>query len=99
MKYYGVSFYTIIGYANRHNIQLSSGVTGGGKKKIAQLDKNDDIIHIFDSIAEASRAFNKEPKNSAIRDVLRNKCKSAYGFKWKYVCCGIAESQYANTKL
>ena len=85
-NYYDISYYTMKNYLVNNNISYSLGSTGGGKRQIAQIDiKTQEIIKIYSSIAEASRAFNKIPKNSAIRDVLRNKCKTAYGFAWKYV--------------
>ncbi len=84
-NYYGISYYTMKNYLINNNISFQVGNTGGGAKQIAQIDiKTKEIVKVYPSIAEASRAFNKTPKNSAIRDVLRNKCKTAYGFIWKY---------------
>ena len=85
-KYYNVGYSTMKNYLYNHNIQSQESKTGGGAKNIAQIDINtDEIIQIFPSIAEASRYFGKIPKNSGIRDVLKNKRKTAYGYKWKYV--------------
>lgn len=82
--YFEVSYSTMKNYLLNNNITFCK--TSWGSKEIAQIDKDtNEIIRTFPSIAEASRFFNKIPKNSAIRDVLRNKCKTAYGYKWSYL--------------
>lgn len=58
------------------------------KRKVAQIDKNtDEIIQIYDSIAEAALALNKDKKTASpgICSVCKGKKKSAYGYKWKYM--------------
>lgn len=54
-------------------------------KKIAQCDKEGNVLKIFDSIVEAANAFGKSRVN--IDNALHNKKgqKTAYGFIWKYV--------------
>lgn len=53
-------------------------------KKIAQIDKNtNQIIAIFTSPVEASRAINK--KSNHIIEVCQGKGQTAYGYKWKYL--------------
>lgn len=85
-NHFGVGYATMKNYLHNHNIQSQKGKTGGGAKSVAQIDiDTDEIIQVFPSIADASRFFNKTPKNSGIRDVLRGKGKTAYGYKWKYL--------------
>ncbi len=85
-NHFGVGYATMKNYLNNYNIQPQQSITGGGAKSIAQIDINTgEIIQIFPSIADASRFFNKIPKNSGIRDVLKGKRKTAYGYKWKYI--------------
>lgn len=50
-------------------------------KKVCQLDLNDNIIKIFNSLQEAQRNL----KISHIWDVIIGKRKTAGGFKWKYL--------------
>ena len=53
------------------------------KKAVAQIDKNtNEIICIFESVAEAERAMHC---NGHIKDVCKGKRKTTGGFKWKYV--------------
>lgn len=55
--------------------------TGKNKKEILQLNKNGDIINIYESASEAGRAFNKS--HAAIASAARRN-GTAYGFYWKY---------------
>lgn len=59
----------------------------GSPKKVAQLDKDtEEVINVFNSIAEASRYINCNP--SSIKDVLNpNKpyVKICKGYKWKKI--------------
>lgn len=50
------------------------------KKKVIQINKNGEIIKIWDSIADAK----KEYKNNHICECCLGKVKTAAGFKWKY---------------
>lgn len=50
-------------------------------KKVCQLDLNDNIIKIFNSLQEAQRNL----KISHIWDVISGKRKTAGGFKWEYL--------------
>lgn len=52
------------------------------KKKIIQLDLNDNIINEFNSISEASKILNLG--RSGIMQCLRERNKTAFGYKWKY---------------
>lgn len=55
-------------------------------KPIKQIDKNTgEIIHIYDTVAEAKRALGIKNSNSHITEVCRGKRKTAYGYKWEYV--------------
>ena len=50
------------------------------KKSIIQMDLNDNIIKIWDSISDAK----KEYKNNHISECCLGKIKSAAGYKWKF---------------
>jgi hypothetical protein len=52
------------------------------QKKIIQLDKNDVILDIWDSVTKAGIALNI--KQGDISSVLHNKQKTAGGFKFKF---------------
>lgn len=55
------------------------------KRKVHQIDiETNEIIHTFDSLAEASRSLNKEYGTQYIRQVCQNKKESVYGYKWQY---------------
>ena len=51
-------------------------------KKVVQIDKNNNIIKIWNSAQEAADFLNK--KANTIRAAARGKTKTAYGYKWKY---------------
>lgn len=52
------------------------------KKEILQMDLNDNIISEFSSISDASKILNI--CRSGIMQCLKNRNKTAYGYKWKY---------------
>lgn len=56
-------------------------------KKIAQYDKNGNFLLTYNSLAEAARSLNKDPKTCCghISQVAHNKRKTAYGYIWKFV--------------
>ena len=83
-NHFEVAYTTMKNYLSNHNIQAQKSSTSA--KSIAQIDINTgEIIQIFPSIASAARFFNKNPNNSGIKDVLKGKNKTAYGYKWKYL--------------
>lgn len=54
------------------------------KRQVAQIDKKTkEIIHIYESIAEAAHAVGAS-KGSHITEVCQGKLKTAYGFCWQY---------------
>jgi len=54
-------------------------------KPILQKDKNNNIINIFSSINEASRYLSGDNSKVAnISNCLRNRTKTALGYKWEY---------------
>ena len=59
------------------------------KKPIKQIDKNTgEVIHIYESIAEATRTLgNSKSKNLSgnISEAIRKRNKTAYGYKWELV--------------
>ena len=61
---------------NSHNKQTSH------PRRIIQLDKNNQVIKIFNSSIEASKQIGLSP--SAISKVLIGQNQTAGGFKWKY---------------
>lgn len=52
------------------------------RKKVIQMDLEDNVIAEFKSVAEAANSSGAN--NSSIAKCCRNEYKSAYGFKWKY---------------
>ena len=54
------------------------------KTYINQYDLNDNFINKFGSAREAARYLGNENKYRGILYCLNGKCKSAYGFIWKY---------------
>lgn len=54
------------------------------KKKVAKIDlTNNQILEIFDSTMEVERKYGYH--NTSISAVCKNKLKTAYGYKWKYL--------------
>lgn len=53
------------------------------KKRIIQLDLNDNIINVFDSITEASKETNI--LRTSITNNLKRLSKTAGGYKWNYI--------------
>lgn len=56
--------------------------SGRPKKRILQLNKNYDIINIYESGAEAARALGKDDKSNICS--AARKGRKAYGYYWKY---------------
>lgn len=55
-------------------------------KKIAMLDKNtNEILIVFDSVADANEYLGVSRKNKSIHTCARGKYKTALGYKWKYI--------------
>lgn len=50
---------------------------------IVQIDKEGNVIKEYDSILEICQAFNI-PRGDNVRNVLRGRQKTAYGYYWKY---------------
>lgn len=73
---------------NSKNNGISTRYKKGEKplniKKVRQLDINGELIRVWDSITDASIYLSGKSK-SAITNCLRNKCKTALGFKWTYL--------------
>jgi hypothetical protein len=62
----------------------TGNVTYSCGKKINQINvKTGEVLKTFDSIAEAARAMNVT-STSAIRGVISERKKTAYGYKWLY---------------
>lgn len=53
------------------------------EKAIVQIDKEGNVVKEYGSILEICQAFNIE-RGDNIRNVLKGKQKTAYGFFWKY---------------
>ena len=61
---------------------INKGKTATNKVKIYQLDLNDNIIKLWDSITEAANYFNITP--SSISSVCNGRNKTINGYKWLY---------------
>lgn len=53
------------------------------KYKIVQKDKNNKIVKIWDCIWDLQ--YNISYNKCVIRQCCKNKCKTAYGYKWEYM--------------
>lgn len=62
-------------YTNRYNDR---------KKKIIQMDKDNNVIALYDSITEAANALGKPSIRSAISKVCQGKQATSGGYKWAY---------------
>lgn len=80
-----------------HKVKIKSSVESLREKcskKIQKIDsKNNQVLFVYNSIADAARALVKQGKasdisisgvRSHISAVCKNKRKTAYGYKWKY---------------
>jgi len=61
---------------------INKGKTATNKVKVYQLDLNDNIIKLWDSITEAANYFNITP--SIISSVCNGRNKTTSGYKWLY---------------
>lgn len=72
---------------NRHawNTGLCKDVTKNRKKRVKQIDKNGEVIKVWESCADAARYYSctKELINQAARKTC-TRCKSAKGYIWEY---------------
>lgn len=53
------------------------------KKIIVQLDKDENVVHEYNSFTEICHAFNV-PRADNVKNVLKGRQKSAYGYFWQY---------------
>lgn len=76
---------TFIQDSEKNSFNSSRKHSGGEKLKkgVAQIDENNNILKIYDSITEAENCLNGNYKGH-ISQVCKGKRKSAYGYKWKY---------------
>ena len=58
----------------------------GPKRRVAviQMDLNGKYIRTFQSINDAADYLGKRNRNSDITNCCKGKCKTAYGYKWRY---------------
>ena len=56
---------------------------GHREQKVAQLDKDGNVIAIFNSAKEAAQAFGR-PKDSHIGDCCKGRRKTCFGYSWRY---------------
>lgn len=54
-------------------------------KKVKQLDLEDNVLDIFETIADAGRKIGVRGKATSIIEVCKGRRKTAYGYKWQYV--------------
>ena len=69
-----------VGRKNMSNAKCEK--RGSRAKKIIQYDLNDNFMHVWSSITDASTALNIQ--HSCISDCCRGKQKTAGGFIWRY---------------
>jgi hypothetical protein len=72
---------TVDGYGKREN----KGGVKHNLKSVIQYSINNEYIRDFKCIADANRSLYKNPNDTCIGGVCKNKRKTAFGFKWKYV--------------
>ena len=72
-------------FAARYVREKGKQIIDGARlaRTIVQIDKEGNIIREYSSILEICQAFNIE-RGDNIRNVLKGKQKTAYGFFWKY---------------
>ena len=51
---------------------------------VLQYDKEGNFIREWDTMSEAEKYYNKNRISTNISSCCRNKCKTAYGYIWKY---------------
>ena len=68
-------------YVREHGRQIISEVQSA--RTIVQIDKEGNVVREFTSFLEICQAFNV-PRADNVRNVLKGKQKSAYGYYWKY---------------
>ena len=56
---------------------------GHREQKVAQLDKDGNVIAIFNSAKEAAQSFGR-PKDSHIGDCCKGRRKTCFGYRWRY---------------
>jgi group I intron endonuclease len=61
---------------------INKGKPGLNKIKVYQLDLNNEVIKLWDSISEAANCLGITA--TSICSVCNRRCKTANGFKWKY---------------
>lgn len=95
MKKYGCCYDTVL--LAIHKAGLDSSINARNKKptvSIIQIDLNNNIIQIFNSVSDAARWLIDNNKTQCLKekgivghilDVARNKRRTAYGYKWQFV--------------
>lgn len=68
-------------------------VGGSNRKLVAQYSLTNELIKIYPSATEAARQVKNQNAQSNISLCCRGKCKTAYGYKWRYV-----EEEYEGQK-
>lgn len=74
-------------YGKHHSEEAKKKISENhtGKKPILMLDKNNNILACFDSIADANVYMGKSRCNTAICGYLRGRNKTAHKYKWAYI--------------
>lgn len=67
---------------DKHAFRLNLRTTIN-KRRVAQIDENNNTINIFNSIKDAMIFHNMKTNNITL--VCQGKRKKAYGYKWKYL--------------
>lgn len=69
----------------KEKIQKQNNKYSNKKKQIAQLDEQNNILNIYDSIQTAANAMGKPQCRSSIGRVCQGKQKTSCGYKWAYI--------------
>ncbi len=68
---------------HQENIEHANKNRLRGQKQILQIDKNNNIVRIWENLTEIKKELNFD-KSSIVR-VCMNKANRVYGFKWQYL--------------
>ena len=63
--------------------EINKGRESYNKRKVYQLDLNNNVVKLWDSLTEAAKHFNINP--SRICSSCNGRTKTCVGFKWKYL--------------
>jgi hypothetical protein len=74
-----------IGLIKKEMYKGKKGYLNPAAKKVVQYDLNGNFIKQWDCISDYYRENNINIRNGNVSSCCKGKCRSAYGYKWKYV--------------